>query len=79
MFLERGFDLGGLRCTIFPVKPGPARGGWRLTLPRAAKVLLPRDEDASKVFLLIVDGYVELWFPETLRNAMATPISQLLP
>jgi len=63
-----------IRCIASP--PGP---GWRITVPKEARKLAAEKEQASFVFLLIVSGFVELWFPDTLRKAVSVPISELLP
>jgi hypothetical protein len=54
------------------------RVGWRVNFPEAAKDLLPEKEERAFVFLRIVAGYVELWFPSTLRRALSVPLSQVL-
>lgn len=58
-------------CTVTRPKPS-----WRMLVPKVAIQLAPGER--SHVFLLIVRGYVELWFPETLREAVSKPISELV-
>lgn len=58
-------------CTI--TRPRPS---WRMHVPKVAIQLAPGER--SHLFLLIVRGYVELWFPDTLRQAVSRPISDLL-
>ena len=59
-----------ITCTV--TRPRPS---WRLIVPKVAIQLAPGER--SHVFLIIVRGYVELWFPDTLRSAMSTPVSEL--
>jgi hypothetical protein len=61
-------------CTISPPEPG-----WRINFPKAARQLVPEKEDRSFVFMFSVAGYVEIWFPDTLRRAVSVPISEILP
>jgi hypothetical protein len=61
-------------CIASP--PGP---GWRINVPNVIKKMAYEREEPSYVFLLIVAGFVELWFPDTLREALSVPISNLLP
>jgi hypothetical protein len=58
-------------CSI--TRPRPS---WRIHVPKVAIQLAPGER--SQVFLLIVRGYVELWFPDTLRQVVSVPISELL-
>jgi hypothetical protein len=60
-------------CIASP--PGP---GWRINVPKEV-IKLAADKEQSFVFLLIVSGFVEIWFPDALRKAVSVPISQLLP
>jgi hypothetical protein len=53
------------------------RTGWRVNFPKAAKDLLPEREERAFVFVRIVAGYVEIWFPDTLRRALASPLTEL--
>ncbi len=62
-----------IACTVSP--PGP---GWRLTFPKAARQLVPKTEERSYVFLLIVAGFIEVWFPDTLRRSLPEPLSEAL-
>ncbi len=65
-----------IRARLIPCVITPPRPGWRMNVPKVAIQLAPGER--SHVFLLIVAGYVELWFPDTLRQAVAGPISDLL-
>ena len=52
------------------------------TIGRFESLLVRRmkDGDAAKfVFLTVLAGYMEIWFPETLKQAMSVPISEVLP
>ncbi len=53
------------------------RVGWRVNFPKAAKDLLSEKEERAFVFVWIVAGYVEIWFPGTLRRALSSPLSEL--
>src|SRR5258708_3178169 len=61
-------------CTASPLGPG-----WRIHIPKEAKGLAPDGAEAKFVFLVISAGYVDLWFPDALRQAVSVPISNLLP
>jgi hypothetical protein len=63
-----------IHCSVSPRGPG-----WRINFPKAAKELVPQNEDRTFVFVLTVAGYVELWFPDTLRKATSVPLSRVLP
>lgn len=56
----------------------PKKGGWRLTIPKVARRLAPSGDSAKFVFLTVLAGYIEIWFPETLKQAVSVPISELL-
>lgn len=56
----------------------PKKGGWRLTIPKVARRLAPSADAAKFVFLTVLAGYIEIWFPETLKQAMSVPISDVL-
>jgi hypothetical protein len=59
-------------CVVTPPKSGP-----RLNIPKEALELVTGDR--SRVFLRIVEGSLELWFPDVLRQAISKPISEVLP
>jgi hypothetical protein len=63
---------------LIPCVASPRGPGWRIDIPKVIKKLTSEKEAPSFVFLLIVAGFVELWFPDTLREAMSVPISQLM-
>lgn len=61
-------------CVASP--PGPA---WRITFPKEATQLVPEAEQLPFVYMFSVGGYVEIWFPDTLRRAESVSISKILP
>jgi len=63
-----------ISCVATPRGPG-----WRIQIPKALIRLASEKEDPSHVFIRTVAGYVEIWFPETLRAAASVPISKALP
>jgi hypothetical protein len=63
----------------FDCPASPQKSGWRIAFPKAAKEIVPSNEERSHAFVLIVAGYVELWFPDTLRRAVSVPMSKILP
>jgi hypothetical protein len=67
-----------IRARLIPCVATPRGPGWRLNFPKSAMELVPATEERSSVFLLTVAGYVELWFPETLRRAVSEPFSKVL-
>lgn len=65
-----------IRARLIPCVVSPRGPGWRVNVPKEARQLAPGDR--SRVFLRIVAGFVEFWFPDTLRQAVSGPISDLL-
>jgi hypothetical protein len=65
-----------IRVRLIPCTVTRPRPSWRMIVPKVAIQLAPGER--SHVFLIIVRGYVELWFPDTLRSAMSTPLSEIL-
>lgn len=59
-------------CFITPPRSGP-----RLNIPKEALALVVGER--SNVILRIVEGCLELWFPEAQRQAMSKPIGEVLP
>jgi hypothetical protein len=51
---------------------------WRLNFPKEALRLVPEGERGRYVAVMIVAGFIELWFPDTLRRAVSVPISDIL-
>jgi len=68
-----------VRARLIPCVASPPRPGWRINFPKEAKELVPQKEDRSFVYVFTVAGFVELWFPDTLRRAISVRISSLLP
>jgi hypothetical protein len=63
---------------LIPCTVSPSKTGWRVNFPKAARDLVPEKEGSSFVFVRIVAGFIEIWFPDTLRRALSLPISQIL-
>ena len=63
---------------LIPCVASPRGPGWRIHIPKEAKKLAAEKAEPSAVFLLVVAGFVEIWFPDTLREAVSLPISELL-
>jgi hypothetical protein len=63
-----------IACVATPRGPG-----WRIQIPKVLIKLAGEKENPSHVFMMTVAGYVEIWFPETLRAATSVPISKALP
>jgi hypothetical protein len=78
--LERTGDSAqaAIGARLIPCSISPPPPGWRVNFPKVAKDLVSHKEDRTFVYLLIVAGYIEIWFPDTLRQAVSTPISELL-
>jgi hypothetical protein len=70
-------DQVAIPARLIPCVVTPPRSGPRINVPQEALELVAGDR--SHVFLRIVEGYVELWFPGTLRQAVSPPISTVLP
>lgn len=51
---------------------------WRVTIPEEARMLVPGGEKERFVFIKVCAGFVEIWFPDTLRQALSVPISEVL-
>jgi|SRR5580704_13895799 hypothetical protein len=59
-----------IRASLIPCVLSPKGPGWRVQIPKVARMLAPPG-DHSGVFLAIVAGYVELWFPDVMRQALS--------
>jgi len=70
-------DQVAIPARLIPCVVTPPRSGPRINIPKEALELVAGDR--SHVFLRIVEGYAELWFPDTQREAVAAPISTVLP
>jgi hypothetical protein len=64
-----------IRASLIPCVVSPKGPGWRLQIPKVARMLAPPG-DHSGVFLVIVGGCVELWFPDVMRQALSGPVLQ---
>ncbi len=71
-------EEAGIRARLIPCVATPRGPGWRISVPKEARRLAPDGEEAKFVFILTVAGYVEIWFPNILRQAVSVPISELL-
>jgi len=54
------------------------KGNWRVTIPEDARMLVPEGKKERFVFIKVCAGFVEIWFPDTLRQALSVPISEVL-
>ncbi len=64
---------------LIVVTVSPKKGAWRLIIPKVARRLAPSGDTARFVFLTVLAGYIEIWFPETLKQATSVPLSEVLP
>jgi hypothetical protein len=64
---------------LIVVSVSPKKGAWRLTIPKVTRRIAPLGDAAKFVFLTVLGGHIEIWFPETLKQAMSVPISEVLP
>jgi len=71
--------LDGIQGRLIPCNVSPPQPGWRVNFPKEAKELVSGKEDRSFVYVMIVAGFIEIWFPDTLRRALSGPISEILP
>ncbi|HEV2491911.1 MAG TPA: hypothetical protein VG204_02440 [Terriglobia bacterium] len=70
----------GIQARLIPCKVSPSQAGWRINFPKEAKELVSeKNEDRSFVYVMIVAGFIEIWFPDTLRRALSGPIPEILP
>lgn len=69
-----GDKWAGIRARLIPCVVSPRGSGWRINVPRVARQLVAPG-DHFGVFLLIVGGYVELWFPDAMRRAVSGTVS----
>ena len=79
--LDRTNDnaLDAVPARLIPCTVSPPQPGWRINFPKEAKELVPEKEDRSFVYVMIVAGFIEIWFPDTLRRALSGPIPEILP
>lgn len=73
-------ELAALAARLVPAKVSPKgpRGGWRLTSPLG---LFPAGATKSGtiLYLLMSEGYLELWFEDLLNRALEIPLDQVIP
>jgi hypothetical protein len=69
----------GIPGRLIPCNVSPRGPGWRINFPKEATELVPPEEQHSLVYLMIVAGFIEIWFLDTLRRALSRPISEVLP
>jgi hypothetical protein len=72
-------ELASLRARFIPTVAYRMGANWRVTIPKEARSLVPLGEDRSFMYILVVGGFLEFWFPDTLRRAVSVPIEQVLP
>lgn len=60
-------------CTVSP--PPPL---WRLNFPHLAALAVSDSQRPPYVFAFVVAGCIELWFPDSLRRAVSTPLADIL-
>jgi hypothetical protein len=70
-------EQAGIRARLIPTVVSPLGTTWRVIIPKEATMLVPGSEDRSFVFVLAIAGFIEFWFPETLRRAVSVPIAEL--
>jgi len=47
-------------------------------IPKVARRLAPDGDTAKFVFLTVLAGYLEVWFPETLKQSVSVPMSDII-
>jgi hypothetical protein len=72
-------ERSAIPARLIPCSASPHLSGWRIHIPKEAKGLAADGADAKFVFLVMSAGYVDLWFPGALREAVSVPISEVLP
>ena len=63
-----------IRTTAYPDE----KKNWRATIPPGARQLASDGESASFVFVAICAGFIEIWFPDALRQADKLPIGKVI-
>jgi hypothetical protein len=69
----------GIQARLMPCTVSPRGPGWRIHFPKEAMKLVPQSEERSFVYVMIIAGFIEIWFPDTLRRASSQPIPEILP
>jgi len=72
-------ERAAIRARVIATEALPTRSGWRIKVPMEVRKLVPPGEHDSFVFLLLVSGFIELWFPDSLRSALSTPLTKIMP
>jgi hypothetical protein len=67
-----------LALRLLPVQVTPPPPAWRLALPRPIAAIMGIRPGESDVALLFFHGHIELWTIETLRSAVATPLTDFI-
>lgn len=70
--------LDGIQARLISCIVSPPPPGWRVNFPKEAKGLVPENEERSSAYVMIVAGFIEIWFPDTLRRALSGPIAEIL-
>ena len=63
---------------LIPCRVSPPDPGWRINFPKEATYLVSDKEERSFVYVMIIAGFIEIWFPDTLRRAVSVPIAEIL-
>jgi TIR domain-containing protein len=63
-------EFAVLPLQLLPVRIVLGHSGWRVTIPRVLSILV-EEKDAKDVVIILAGGFIEFWFKEALRNAMA--------
>jgi hypothetical protein len=71
-------ERAALAARLIPTVASPIGKNWRLTVPKEVRMLVHHGDDQSFLFILFIAGFIELWFPDTLRRAVSAPISKIL-
>lgn len=71
-------EQAAIRAKLIPCIASPRGPGWRIHIPKEAKALARDGATSKSVFLLVDAGYVEIWFPQALQEAVSKPLSALL-
>jgi hypothetical protein len=71
--------LDGIQARLIPCRISAPEPGWRINFPKEAKELVSEKEERSFVYVMVVAGFAEIWFPDTLRRALSGPLPPILP
>jgi hypothetical protein len=64
-----------LAARLLPTSIAPPGPCWRVSFPRAFDVFVPPDCDPKSFSVLLSpEGYLEIWYTETLRRAVFTDL-----